>query len=629
MSYNNYQPPALVYFVAFVLAIHTYTFPFIVHPALVSEGPSWYGLDVSWQMALNYANINNWTWGKDVVFTYGPLGFFATRVGWGVSKWWFLLFDLLVVINFFFLFKDFLKRSTSKFVGVFILIGVMLTMNTLHGTDLGWLLLVFIFYWVYKTYAEPSNASFIMLTLLVLLAFYIKMNTGLIGIMLLAVHIVFLVFINKIKIKQGLLVLGGLVSSILVSAWILNVSLPGYISGSYELIKGYTATMSLNQTNLEVQSNIVLVYTLIKYLLIGYAVYLFFRGKFIQMAFLVLSICYVLLLKKQAYVRGDEQHLIEFFSYAPLVLIFGNLVHHRDKVQKYFTAGILVIVLLCLFFKTKMTNHVDDLFENRFMTKVAYLKQVYHEDGEAYNNQKDKRYIPPRILNEIGNAGVDIFPWDIEYILENKLNYNARPIFQGYAAYTPKLQQLNYDHYLTAPPEYIIYDYESVDNRYPMGDETLLHYLIIKNYTLKDSFNSNGRLRFLLKKNPGKIKPLKVNKIATKNLKISESVPKVEGSDMVIVFPEYNNEGKKMTIKARAPEVLLNFVMDNGHVFTYRTSTTLLEAGVPSDKMVQSAKDLITLQHSKDSLHNIHHMSLSLQEEYYQPDMRVEYYKVD
>jgi hypothetical protein len=39
-------------------------------------------LDASWRSALHYAAINRFAWGRDLVFTTGPLGFLFTGMFW-------------------------------------------------------------------------------------------------------------------------------------------------------------------------------------------------------------------------------------------------------------------------------------------------------------------------------------------------------------------------------------------------------------------------------------------------------------------------------------------------------------------------------------------------------------------
>ena len=56
------------------------------------------------------------------------------------------------------------------------------------------------------------------------------------------------------------------------------------------------------------------------------------------------------------------------------------------------------------------------------------------------NNQ-----LPQSVLNKVGNNTIDSYPWNTQILLENKLNFMPRPIFQSYAAYTTDLEQMNID----------------------------------------------------------------------------------------------------------------------------------------------------------------------------------------
>ena len=59
------------------------------------------GLDPSWQVGLQLAAVNGFVFGRDVLFTYGPLGFLMFPMLF--SKWaWFLSITVRDVIHFVF-----------------------------------------------------------------------------------------------------------------------------------------------------------------------------------------------------------------------------------------------------------------------------------------------------------------------------------------------------------------------------------------------------------------------------------------------------------------------------------------------------------------------------------------------
>src|SRR5690606_38296356 len=126
---------------------------------------------------LSYVNIKNWTWGTDIIYTYGPLGFLATRNRWGVSWWIFLALDLFIIANFFLVFKDYILASADKIVAVLVLFAITLLLYKNHGSGLAWVLTFFIYYWIYKTYKDPKLSSFFLLSFIIVVAFYVKINT--------------------------------------------------------------------------------------------------------------------------------------------------------------------------------------------------------------------------------------------------------------------------------------------------------------------------------------------------------------------------------------------------------------------------------------------------------------------
>ncbi len=205
------------------------------------------------------------------------------------------------------------------------------------------------------------------------------------------------------------------------------------------------------------------------------------------------------LFKKQCVVRNDIQHLSDFFNYAPLVLLSGNLLTINGKWQQYISASISAIVIVALLFNTERKD-IDRAFKERYGNKKAYVKQFREYKHVQWLGQRDKRYIPQHVLDKIGNNTTDVFPWDNAYMLENKLNYTPRPIFQSFSAYTAYLQNINYQFYLKNAPSFIIFDYDAIDERYAFNEEPLLHLFLARNYTIADTFTSNERWRLLLQK---------------------------------------------------------------------------------------------------------------------------------
>lgn len=119
-------------------------------------------------------------------------------------------------------------------------------------------------------------------------------------------------------------------------------------------------------------------------------------------------------------------------------------------------------------------DYVSNLREKYLMTQQVSEKNIVSQDlGEV------ARKI-------IGSSSVDIIPWDIVRVEKNNLHWQARPIFQSYVAYTNFLDKQNLKSFQLNPPDYLVYDFKSIDRRHPFFDEPLTFRYVLCNYKLVD-----------------------------------------------------------------------------------------------------------------------------------------------
>lgn len=141
----------------------------------------WKSLDSSWSLALSYANQNNFVWGKDIAFTYGPLSFLALRTTMGINKYILLLSDVFYIINLFLMFFISYKKAANKLlVSILILVSVLFVPNYLGGGYALLLLFIFIF-WLRIYIDNPINYFLMPPIIILIILFFVKFNTGLIS----------------------------------------------------------------------------------------------------------------------------------------------------------------------------------------------------------------------------------------------------------------------------------------------------------------------------------------------------------------------------------------------------------------------------------------------------------------
>ena len=84
---NRYQQSIFLFYI------------FVSLPLNLIEQPG-EGLGASWRMSINLALKNNFQWGSDYVFTFGPLGYLYTRLAVFVPQWHIIVFSFFKFILF-------------------------------------------------------------------------------------------------------------------------------------------------------------------------------------------------------------------------------------------------------------------------------------------------------------------------------------------------------------------------------------------------------------------------------------------------------------------------------------------------------------------------------------------------
>jgi hypothetical protein len=511
-------------------------------------------------------------------------------VGWGIPAAVFVLFDLFVVLNFFFIYRDIILKSGSRIVGLLAVILIAVTIPPFYGSGLAWVLTIFIYFWMYRCYLSPRPWQLAMLVLLIAIAFYLKLNTGLFTIIFLLGYLGLMLFVKRISWMNALLSIGGLAVLIIIGALWFNVSLPAYVKGAVEVMKGYNDLLYLYENHPMEESRLLALFWTMSVVLGLGLIFCLRRNDWVAAYLLLISIGYLYLLKKQGLFRNDVQHIGEFFSYAPLVWFGGAclLVWPQRRVWVVGLAGVFTIICLAFNSTEQPLLPMWEKTVTRFSVIPGYLKGLAAYDGEAYARQQDKRILPPRVLQRIGNGTADVFPWDANYIIQNKLNYHPRPCFQTFQANSDYLQQGNYKFYEQRGPQFVVYDYDGIDNAYPFNDAPTLNLFLAANYSVTDTFTSNERWRILLQRSP-QTAPVKFAPAATEEASLNAPIP--VKADFMKLAVGYTLKGKVRAFWNRPAPLQLAYQRADGSWLEHKTSTELLKTGVYAGYLIQSNQD--------------------------------------
>lgn len=571
-----------------------------IYPVPLNQ-PLWSNLDPSWSIALNYANLNNLAWGKDISFTYGPLAFLCTRICMGENKYIILFYDLFIVLNYFLIFYNSFKISKSKLITILSIISICIIFPVWSGYAGTLILMAFLIFWVRVSLDNYKVHYYLFQIAIVVLAFFIKFNTGLIAFPLFYSGILYNIVKRKVKLIYLIIYAVSPIILCLIYSSILNVSLISYLISGMQMISGYNEIMYLENTiNKSIFHLILLI--LIALIVIIININVLEKKNWLKngiILFLFGTSFFVLY--KQTFTRADG-HVYDFFIFVSILIICNIDLHINNK--KWFTKLLFIIIIIIPFKFLVYDNDRKIQFSEKLpkSTYISGFKLFTQTSGNHLLPNTSE--LPLNILKKIGNKTVDIFPWNIQLLLLNKLNYLPRPVIQSYTAYTSYLENLNFEHYNSEKaPEFVIYDIASLDGRYAFFDESKVNLEFIKNYYITEKFDFDGRNLILLQKRID-FKPVKLLKFKEYAMLIGS--PLIPKKDIFYEIGVYNSIlGKVTSVFQHAPEIKLEITTEDNVLSEFKTSKSLLESGIFYNKFISNTELFNSIFEKTNEITNI------------------------
>lgn len=570
-------------FILFTLrfALFLFSFLLICPRSFFNEPGS--GLDGSWNLALHMAFEKGFIFGRDFIFTYGPLGIVQTRLRVGGVGDLLLASDLFIYGNIFGL--GIWALSKVRFTPVWVMIAATsyiasVAMYFMEPAIILFLLSLF-YLFLYLGYGTLLLA--ILAAICGVFVLYVKLNLGLCAFLVLLAGFGWRLILGESFLKVAAHVAASF-GVLLISAYYVPVDLPLYIRASLEIASGYNEAMALSKPEFE---------WLLEPALILWGLFLLFGLLNFKFIFRLTPFVFIyggvllshFLLFKQSFVRADE-HVYALFEYAPVLALMLLVLF-----QRAISAWVLAIGVL------SVSSYVswDRFWPDQPFRKIDEAKSYWASIGrEEYIGEfKGKVPIPAQLPSEftsvIGTSTVDSIPWDIASLYYNNLNYLPRPVIQSYSAYTPYLDGLSALKYASdSGPSFIIFSLDCIDGRYCWFDEMLTKLSILRRYVVRDS--RGGKLLLERQSQPklGVVEDLS-DGLGTFGQPIS--VP--PSDDPLIWTPDIRNSpfGTLEKVFFRIAEFRIKLQLEDGSKRSFAGVMPILRGGVLVDRFVGTSED--------------------------------------
>jgi hypothetical protein len=436
--------------------------------------PSNIALDPSWVIGLNQAVAQKLRFGEDIVFTFGPYAAIYTKAFHPATESRELFGSLYLAVLYTTALVLALRNAQA-----WIIIGFCLFLSgfTTHldGAFFSYALLASIYCWHCMGAPKPMQAKIqwhVIVVLAILFSGFglypLIKGPHFILFLLITLFSIAAFLANRRWLEAATILL--VTTSSLISFWLYAdqdlFGLFNYFSSQIILTAGFAQAMSNPGNTWEVVSYITLSFALVLYVIKSCQ----FQSKDIYLV--VCCLLYLFVAFKAGFTRHDGHALMGADALIIAALLIAATFPSR------------LVLIICAFtslFFLAIEHHYQPNIWSSISGKAVktywqpwqalqdYSK--YHQQTLAQFNSSLTTLSSDKPLPKLDGTS-DIFPFDQTYLIASGNNWNPRPVFQSYHAYTKKLADLNLA-FLGSPnaPDSLFFRIESIDERLPSGDD--------------------------------------------------------------------------------------------------------------------------------------------------------------
>lgn len=554
-------------------------------------------LDASWRMALGKFFMEGRQFGTDIVFTYGPLGWAMGKTYWGdhwglLVGWHAVQAVVFSAVVFWHAYR--LTGYSRVFFFLFFFLFGLSYQDAMHQSIMALVGLELI-----RRSNGPWRWSSAALLLLLSILSLVKFTNLLLGFFL-------VLLAGALELGKTRRVSGLRVPAIFLGLFLLGWlacgqhlgNLPAYFRSSLEISQGYQDAMGLSSPSAQLYRGLGVVALMLAYLLIN----LLTQADRVRALALTLgALAHLYLNWKHGFIRADG-HQIGFY-YAALTIIVGAPLLLEDsprlralKHSLLAAAGLLAVVSLDLVLPGLVRGALGSAqgtvnLHLSFALGQAYNREIYEGRMEAERNNVDLR----KTRAAVGQSSLDVLGFEQAVALYNKFNYQPRPVFQGYSAYTPYLSRLNYDYYASdRAPEFVLFKLQTLDGRLATMDDPHVLRLLTQRYTYL--FSEQGFTLWQRKPGAFAAAPFEPRLIRSARYRLGENIPLADLAAQNIwveINYRFSLLGKVRRFLFRPPLVHLHITDDKGLESDHRLPQPIGRAGFMLSPVVNDMIDFM------------------------------------
>lgn len=525
------------------------------------------GLDSSYAWAINYLFEKDFASLIQLLFPVGPLGFLVFPVALGNNLLIAILFYTAVKLLFIWLFLKLCKLTDPHSTAF----NVLLTLGVSYFLNIEFALLGICAISLLLHIKNKSNTYFLLACFIAALSLFIKSAIGIKAFSEIFLFLIFDFYFARSAVKT-LKQIGLLTAIFLLSGFIVFHNLGILFKYSFNIIRfgsGYSSALALFPDN----NWYVLGGFLLAILLFPFIV----KDKNARLAYGILSFA-LFAMWKYAMGREDIPHNSTLLYF--LFTFWGIIIANTANKNKIF---FLLPALSILLYYANMSvvpgfsgHYIEISGINNFKEAVVNYKDYNIANSTISFNAIQSKKLEERTRSKIGNATIDIYPWELTYVPANNLNWKPRNSLQsmGFTHWLDTASAISYKSQNAA--EYILFHLEkdrwgsrlgAVDNRHLFNDEPITIRTMMANYSIIDKSNE-----FLLlhKSEPLEISPQFSNRQA---LDWNKWILVPDHNDGLLTLGLTHHKALASTLKTilyKDDAYYIDYQLEDDRILTYR-----------------------------------------------------------
>ena len=554
-------------------------------------------LDASWRMALGKFFVEGRQFGTEVVFTYGPLGFVMGKTYWGgqwasLIAWQAVQAVVFAAVVYWHGYR--LAGYSRLFFFVFFFLFGLSYEDAMHQTIIAFAG----FELIRRSNVSWRWSSVALLALLATLSL-VKFTNMLLGLILVLLAGGLELWIRR---RISALRVPALYLTFFLLGWMLCGqhlgNIPAYLHSSWEISQGYQDAMGTSCPPYQLYLGVTVLLLMVAYVLLNLATH---PDRLRSAALTLGTGAYVYLNWKHGFIRADGHQVGFYYAVLTVAVTAPLLLEDAPRFRWAKHLMLTTVVLLSLFSLESVLNGLvrgilgaaqHEVDQNlTFATGLTHTRRLYDSKLQIEKDALDLL----KTKTTVGRSTIDVLGFEQGVAIFNSFNYQPRPVFQGYSAYTPYLSRLNYDYYASdRAPEYVLFKLQTVDYRLATMDDPHVLRLLVQRYTYL--FTEQGFTLWKRKPGPFNAAAFEPKPLRSSTVRLGQKVEIADLSDQNIwVEIEYDFSllGKLRRFFFKPPVVSLRITDQKGYESVHRLPRTVARSGFMLNPVVDDMLDFM------------------------------------